>query len=339
MEPRPQQPRPSSGQRNPSSGQTPAGGPPPQQPPYQPLPGQEFPQEGYPEGYDPTTVVAAPRTDYDYSPLDLAPPGQRRRRQLIAGAIGALSIILLGAVIVFGWMLLRENDPEDNGEDRVAIATQTAESEDQSGAGDGDETGTPPATAPAATEAPTAPAATEAPTTAPGDANAGAVDQAGLTALLPDNTLLPAGFDEGVDSSRDLTGVVEALGGSRIAEQNLAAWGWTANVERVFTNSTAEAGLTSSITVSLHGFKDAPSAAESLPFYSDILLNLGYYEVDAPQIGESVRLLRQDGEDGGVTVALYVQQGSVMYRFGGYAMGGDPTQDVINLATAVIGGQ
>jgi len=257
---------------------------------------------------------------------------------LIAGAIGALSIILLGAVIVFGWMLLRENDPDDGGEDRVAVATQTAESEDQSGAGD-DEAGTPPATAPVSTEAPTAPAATEAPTTAPEGANAGALDQTGLTALLPDNSLLPAGFDAGVDSSRDLAGVVEALGGSRIAEQNLTNWGWTANVERVFSNPTAEAGLTSSITVSLHGFKDAPSAAESLPFYSDILLNLGYYEVDAPQIGESVRLLRQDGEDGGVTVALYVQQGSVMYRFGGYAMGGDPTQDVINLATAVIGGQ
>lgn len=333
MEPRPQQPRPASGQRTPPPGQTPAGGPAPQPTsPYQPLPGQEPHHEGYPEGYDPTAVVAPPRTDYDYSPLDLAPPGQRRRRQLIAGAIGALSIILIGALIVFGWMLLRDDNPDDDAQDRVAIATEAAGGSNAAG----DPSGTPPVTVEATTEssAPTPPPATEAPT-APAAGNV-ATDEAGLTAMLP---APPAGFEAAGDTVLAQADVVTALGGSRIAEQNLTNWGWTANIQREYTNPAPEAGATSSLTVSLHGFKDAASAAESLPFYSDVLLANGYYEVETPKIGETARMLQLDQEDGGVLVALYVQEGPVLYRFGGYAMNGNPTQDVINIANQTLGAE
>jgi hypothetical protein len=335
MEPRPQQPRQPSGQRNQSPGQTPPGGSaPPSTSHYQPIPGHG-PIEGYPEGYDPTTVVAPPRTDYDYSPLDLAPPGQRRRRQLIAGAIGALSIILIGALIVFGWVLLRDDNPDGDVEDRVAITGQTPESNEAGATGD-DAAGTPPVTVEATTDAaaPTEPSATEAPTAPPAGAANVATDEAGLTAILPEP---PAGFEAGGDTVLAQADVVTALGGSRIAEQNLTNWGWTANIQREYTNPAPEAGATSSLTVSLHGFKDAPSAAESLPFYSDVLLANGYYEVEAPAIGETARMLQLDQEDGGVLVALYVQEGPVLYRFGGYAMAGNPTQDVINIANQTLG--
>jgi hypothetical protein len=304
-------------------------------PSFQPIPGHEG-AAGFPEGHDPATVVLPPRTDYDYSPLDLAPPGQRRRRQLIAGAIGALSVLLIGALIVFGWMLLRDDTPTDD-ENRVAMATQQANDAAATEAAIEANTddGTPPPT-PEPTEAagPTAPAPTAAPTNPP-DTSA-PTDVEGLTALMPDAAILPAGFSAGTDSTLAIEDVVVALGGSRIAEQNLANWGWTGNVQRVFENPAPTASATSSITVSAHGFKDAASAAEALPFYSDVLAANGYYDVEAPAVGDSARMLRQDQEDGGVLVALYVQEGPVLYRVGGYALGGDPTADVVSVTQQML---
>jgi hypothetical protein len=172
----------------------------------------------------------------------------------------------------------------------------------------------------------------------PTQAAAAASDAAALKTMLPDASALPAGFDGGTDSERDLAGVVEALGGSRTAEQNLQKWGWSGNAERAFNADPAavEPGSVTNITVSLHGFKDAASATAALPFYSDILANLGYEDVQAPAIGQHTRMLVQPQEDGGVNVALYIQQGPVLYRIGGYAPGGDPSQAVIDVATKML---
>lgn len=305
-------------------------------------------QAAYPEGVDPTAFIAPPRTEYDYSPLDLAPPGQRRRRQMIAGAIGALSVILLGALLVFGWILLRDEGGDNDSNDLAAVVTEPAEN---AGAAtqvaETAESTPPPATeAPAETQPPadaaTDPAAGAPPadtTTDPAAAAGSSVEE--LRALLPDNSVLPAGFDAGTDSERDLAGVVQALGGSRTAEQSLQTWGWTGNVERSFNAdpTVVGPGVATNVTISLHGFKDAPSAAESLPFYSDILANIGYVDVEPPALGENTRLLQQPTEDGGMNVALYVQSGPVLYRIGGYAPPGtDPTQTVIDVATAMLGG-
>ncbi|HWV23879.1 MAG TPA: hypothetical protein VNZ58_06795, partial [Thermomicrobiales bacterium] len=208
MEPRPQQPRQPTGPRNPSPGQTPAGDPSRHTSPYQPGAGYEPPQPEYPGGYDPSTVVAPPRSEYDYSPLDLAPPDQRRRRQLIAGAIGALSIILLGALVVFAWTLLRDESPNSDQNNQVAIATRVTDDPDTGAAG------TPPATLEptSAPAEPTAPAATEEPTT---PAQSGVkTDEASLTALLPDVSDLPPGFEVTNESSLTQADVVAALGDS-----------------------------------------------------------------------------------------------------------------------------
>lgn len=335
MEPRPQQPRQPSGERRPTPGQAaPGASPQGAQQPYQPIPGPEG--HGFPEGHDPTTIVAPPRTDYDYSPLDLAPPGQRRRRQLIAGAIGALSVVLLGALIVFGWMLLRD-EPASDDDNRVAVATQQANDAAATEAAN-EAAGTPePTPEPTQAAGPTAPAPTTAPTQPP--AQAVATDVEGLTALMPDASMLPAGFSAGTDSTLALEDVVVALGGSRTAEQNLANWGWTANVQRVFENPAPTASATSSITVSLHGFAEPAAAAEALQFYSDVLAASGYYDVESPNVGANARMLRQDQEDGGVLVALYVQEGPVLYRIGGYALGGDPTADVVNVTQQMLGAE
>jgi hypothetical protein len=338
MEPRPQFPRQPVGPRPQPQGQAPASGPSPQQP----VPPVGAEHSGYPDGIDPTAFIAPPRTEYDYSPLDLAPPGQRRRRQLIAGAIGALSVVLLGALLVFGWILLRGGDDNNGPNDQVAVVTESSDPAQGTASQAADTGSTPPATEPPASTDPAAAQPTEA-AVAPTEAPAPGVPQNAdeLRALLPDNSVLPAGFDAGTDSERDLAGVVEALGGSRTAEQSLQGWGWTGNVERVFNAdpNVVEPGTATSVSVSLHGFKDAPSAAAALPFYSDILVNIGYADVEPPALGENARMLTQPQEDGGVNVALYVQSGGVLYRIGGYAPpGSDPTQTVINVATAMLGG-
>lgn len=162
-----------------------------------------------------------------------------------------------------------------------------------------------------------------------------------LRSLLPDASMLPVGFDAGEDSERDLAEMVEALGGSRSAEQLLKEWGWIGNVERSFTLADpAATGLASATntSVSISGFKDGASAAEALPFFSDILANNGYEDAEAPDLGEQARMLRQVQEDGGVVVALYVQSANVLCRVGGYAPAGDPSETVINIATAMFDG-
>lgn len=331
MEPRPQKPRQPQGGRPAQPGD---GGTPPQPPQqgYTPLPGQE--PQAYPQGYDPGAFVAPPRTDYDYSPLDLAPPGQRRRRQVIAGVIGALAVVLLGALIVFGWMLLRGEDGGDSGTNIAAVATESPAANDVAGANT-DATPTP-ETAPTEAAQPTQPVS---PTPTPQPAGP-AVDtsEAGLTQLLPDPALAPAGFDSGTDSSNDLAAVVAAIGGNRQAEQNLTDWGWTANVSRAFNNTAPTDGSTDALLASLHGFKDAPSAAAALTFYADYLASTGASDVDAPALGDSARMLTSTDETGNVSVSLYVQQGPVLYRFWGVASaGGDPTQAVIDFATQTLG--
>jgi hypothetical protein len=187
--------------------------------------------------------------------------------------------------------------------------------------------------------------------TGEGEATEGAVEGAGestagpnvsaLNAMLPGEDALPAGLDAEEDTSLDQASVVTALGASRTVEQNLERWGWSGNVGRTWSASdpaALEAGATSNISVSIHGFKDAASAAEAFTFYSDVLAaQEGYEEGEPPAMGENSRILTMTDESGGVIVALYVQQGNVLYRFGGYApSGGDPTEDVIALATATL---
>jgi hypothetical protein len=148
---------------------------------------------------------------------------------------------------------------------------------------------------------------------------------------------VPAGFDGGTDSTADLASVVAAIGGNRQAETNLADWGWTANVSRVFNNTAPTDGSTDALLASLHGFEDAPSAAAALTYFADFLATTGPADVEAPALGESARMMTLTDETGNVQVSLYVQQGPVLYRFWGIASpGGDPTQAVIDFATQTL---
>lgn len=342
MEPRPQKPRQPQGGR---PGQPGEGGVPPPASQQGPAPFAGGETQGYPQGYDPDAYIAPPRTDYDYSPLDLAPPGQRRRRQVIAGVIGALAVVLLGALIVFGWMVLRDDDNGDgDGGNLAAVATELPG--DEGGVvTDPDGEGTPAVEAEpteanaddaAVDQAPTQPVS---PTpTPPTQGPAVDTSEDGLRELLPDPGIVPAGFDGGTDATNDFAAVVSAIGGNRQAEQNLTDWGWTANVSRAFNNAAPTDGSTDALLASLHGFEDAASAALALDFYADYLASVGAVDVDAPALGERSRMLSSADESGNLSVSLYVQQGPVLYRFWGVASaGGDPTQAVIDFATQTLG--
>jgi len=351
MEPRPQRPR---TQISPSQGR-------PQGQSGPGASGQHLPQGGRPgpgeygAGEDPASFIAPSRTDYDYSPLDLAPPGQRRRRQFVAATVGGLTVLLLGAIAVFGYLLLRDEPADSDQSDLIAAQTEAAELRATAAAAEtivaqaaAEQTAvaqgpiaTPP---PAATEPPAgAPAAgaTQAPATTPADAPAANTAQTPeeLAALLPAADAAPAGLDTADDTELDQAGVVEALGGGRPAEQNLETWGWTGNAQRVFSPSDPEAiaaDATTFLSASVHGFATPEAAAEALPFFSDILVDGGWEEVEAPDLGDAARMLQTVNEDGSTNVALYIQEGTVLYRIGGSSIEGDPTQDVTDMATSIL---
>jgi hypothetical protein len=368
MEPRPQRPRAQPGQHQQTGNSQAAPQP------------QAYPPGSYPEGADPTSFVAPPRTEYDYSPLDLAPPGQRRRRQLVAAVVGVLSVLLLGAIVFFSFLLLRDEEPPSEEDDLLAAQTEIAA---QQATIDANQTVVaqaaaeqtaeaealnPGATAPATEEAPAGedatedtpagedapPAEEETPSADTGEedtsdtsASSELAGQPSLTSeqlatLLTDQAAVPEILTIVNDSSLTEEEVAAAIGGNRQAETNLETWGWSGNAQRAFSPAdpaSVDPAATSSITVSIHGFGSPEGCAEALVFFSDILANGGYDELEAPPLGDSARLLTTTAaEDGTTIVALYVQDGSVLYRFGGASLEGDPTQDVIDVATATLGG-
>jgi hypothetical protein len=166
-----------------------------------------------------------------------------------------------------------------------------------------------------------------------------------LQALLPAAGTVPAELDTEADSNLDQAAVVEALGGSRTAEQNLERWGWSGNVGRTYSPSdptALAAGELDFFSVSLHGFADAASAAEALTYFSDVLISIdsSYEEAETGLIGDSARLLVSTDDAGGTNVALYVQQGNILYRIGGHGPeGGDAAGDVQTLAEAILPAQ
>lgn len=302
MEPRPQRPRP----QTPPHGAPPSGG---QTPPLAGTDTTQFTPQ-YPPGQDPAAFVAPPRMDYDYSPLDLQPPGQRRKRQVIAGVIGALVVLAVGALIVAGWMALRDDDdsvtnPPNN---RVAelAATATETGEDKAAGVNVD--GTP--AAPVSIAAPT----TNTPPTATSP-QAKVFDAGSIRTALPVVESMPGAFSEAGDLPQDLDTVVDALGGGAEVETMLTDNGWQAAMARTFVSDDPASTGTTSIVVSVHAFEDEASAQAALPAYSSILEGYGWTAVEAEQVGDgSKQLAWTDASTGEDAVTMYVVDGQLLYR-------------------------
>lgn len=330
MEPRPQRPRP---QTPPAS--TPQNGG-PQAAPIGPDPQQYTSQQaGLPPGQDPAAFVAPPRMEYDYSPLDLQPPGQRRKRQVIAGIIGALVVVAIGALIVAGWMALREDD--DNGtpngdNNRVAELTATVAANTDDDNSNSNEVASTPGASDQATEPPTLIPPTPTPSVTIYDANS-------IRTELPVVESMPGPFVEDGDLQQDLEYVTNALGGGESVENMLAANGWQAAMSRTFvSNDTATTGSTV-IVVSVHAFQDNASAQAALPEFDTILQGYQWTSVEMEQMGDGSRMLVwTDPESGDDAVTIYVVDGQLLYRvYVAGPSGFDSTPNAIHVVNQLVG--
>lgn len=301
MEPRPQKPRPQTPPAAPQGTQPTAATPTPQ-----PQQTQQF--QPHP-GYDPSAFVAPPRMEYDYSPLDLQPPGQRRKRQIIAGIIGALVVVAIGALIVAGWMALRDDDkstdiPPTN--DRVAElnATATQASDDDKT----DTTATTETNTDSATTEPTkpAPTATQSATT---------YDATSIRSALPVVESMPGPFQEAGDTPQTFDDVLDALGGSDATKQMLTDLGWQASMSRNYDSTDVETTGSTQVTVSVHAFKDDASAQAALPEFATILQGYGWTPVDGETYGDgSETLTFSDANTSTDSVTIYVVKDNLLYR-------------------------
>lgn len=332
MEPRPQRPRP----KTPPSGSPPNGGQ-QQGPPVGPDPSQQAPHQGPPE-QDPAAFVSPPRMEYDYSPLDLQPPGQRRKRQVIAGVIGALVVVAIGALIVAGWMALREDDdtvgPDDN--DRVAELTAT-ETNDEAADGDNEgNTSEGAAGTPAAEDEATQPPTEVPPTPTPETI---IYDENTIRAELPVVESMPGPFVEVGDLPQDLEGVTAALGGGPEVEDLLATNGWQAGMSRTYESTDTATTGSSQVVVSVHAFQDNASAQAMLPEFDSILASYGWTSVEMEQMGDgSAMLVWTSPETGDEAVTIYLVEDQLVYRIMVQGPPGyDSTENAVHVANQILG--
>lgn len=332
MEPRPQRPRP----QTPPSGTPPNGGQ-KQAPPIGPDPAQHAPHQGQPE-HDPAAFVSPPRMDYDYSPLDLQPPGQRRKRQVIAGIIGALVVIAIGALIVAGWMALREDDdsvnPDDNN-DRVAELTSAA-TDEAAADGDGETIDEGAAGTPAAGNEETQPPTEVPPSPTP---EATIYDANTIRAALPVVESMPGPFQEVGDTPQELASVTEALGGGPEVEGLLSTHGWQAGMARTYESTDPATTGSTRVVVSAHAFKDDAAAQAMLPEFDRILQSYGWTSVEMEPMGDgSAMLVFNDENTGEDAVTIYFVDGQIVYRVAVYGPAGfDSTPNAIHVVNQVLG--
>jgi hypothetical protein len=181
-------------------------------------------------------------------------------------------VLLIGAIIFFSYLLLRDEDPPNQNDALLAAQTEVANQEATLAANQtviaqaaAEQTASAEALNPGATEEAPAANPTEEPagttnedpveTEAAGETQAdtttedpaagetpeapdlsgnAALDEAGLEALLPTADLVSAELSDEINTTRTQEQVVESLGGGRPAEANLEEWGWSGNVDRAF---------------------------------------------------------------------------------------------------------
>jgi hypothetical protein len=290
--------------------------------------------------------LAAPRSPL--SPV-VSPRGERRSRFL-----GPLLAALLLVLVVGGVAFAVEKARDGNNQRTAADATHTAQAAALAS--------TPVATTTTAAqvvETPTirpenaaaapkatdtvestqtpAPAAVASPTKSAPTATAktGAVRAADL---LPDVSVLPAGFAQTADDKYTKDQMIAQLGenGAQLVDQ----WKWRENAYRYFeipASANPDPKGASSVTVSVHRFASKSGATAALKGLADILAGSGYQEVSVAKIGDQARALKSETADGNLYV-LYVRTGNFVIRLGGYSVSGDSSNVVIALAKKIVNG-
>jgi S1-C subfamily serine protease len=160
--------------------------------------------------------------------------------------------------------------------------------------------------------------------------------QAALADLLPTEDEAPQGLTMTEDATRTEDEVARSLG-TADAAQRLDDWGWTSNAYRRFSGTHMSAGSTTFLDVSIHRFASAEGAAEALTYFSNQVMSAqGLDEVPVVPLGDAVRAVIGTSDDGTANVVVYVQHGEDVIRVGGSSADGDPMDDVVNIANAIV---
>jgi len=276
----------------------------------------------------------------------------RQTRLVAAVAAGGVAIFALAIVLAF--VVFRGGDdagtPTAPG---VVVATPTVDPALAGGTTGGVvATETPVVVQPqqptAATDAaaqPTAADASAAQPTAATDASGATLIDAGvytgtIERLLPTVRVLPDGFvqQSNVEASREE--VATSLGDPDEIDALLAGWGWNGNWQRQFEMDPALVSgpdQTIVLFVSIHRFDSVDGAGQAFPFFTQKAQELtGLAVGDGPALGDQTLWLI-GGDAGANTVSVYIQRANVVIRVYGYSASGQPQQDVVDIATNIVG--
>jgi hypothetical protein len=223
----------------------------------------------------------------------------------------------------------------------AATATTEAESavspttESDDGAVAPEATATPKPTREPATESadkatPTKRTATKEPTPRPSSLRA--------PDFLPDLNDVPDGFVVTGDGRLSKDEVIGSIGEN--GADLLVEWEWRENAFRYFEipqDAAPDPESASSLTVSVHRFRNRDGATDALSGLAEIVAAADYEEVKIDKIGDQTEALKSETADGNYFV-VYVRSANFVIRLGGYSASGDASEAVIDLAKTIVEG-
>jgi hypothetical protein len=146
---------------------------------------------------------------------------------------------------------------------------------------------------------------------------------------------MPTGIQ--VLSDTSLTENQVALAYPGVAEDQLSTWGWVASVDRSYgtSGSTSPSDKLETMVMTLHQFATAGGASSALSAFATSDEANGW-EPSSLDTSEVKVLTRPTSGNGlipdGVDVKVYVQLGDIVADIRGFAFGGDPTADTVEVA-------
>lgn len=161
------------------------------------------------------------------------------------------------------------------------------------------------------------------------------VAQDWLSSVLLTEADMPSGILFAHESSLSLTEVVSAY--SSLDQDQLAEWGWLASVDRSF-NSAGTVDPSDELqmaVITLHQFGTAEGAASALEGFISSDQDIGWEASHSD--GASVALLTLPSSGNGiipdgVDVIVYLQLADTVTQIRGFAFGGDPTAETLEIA-------
>jgi WD40 repeat protein len=161
----------------------------------------------------------------------------------------------------------------------------------------------------------------------------------GLASHLPDTLHLPQGqrfrlYDEGAGVLDDKVANQPDPQKARVL---LLSWGWEENAYRIFASDDPPADAAGWVELSVDRFRSADGAAAALPYLAAARRNArGYHAVNVGLFADQTEAVAGEA-DNGDELTIYARRGNLLFRVTGIAPNGDPTADVVEALTTVLG--